>query len=208
MKERTLQKIDSVFEVVFLMGFFIGFVVRKIYTIKSPNNKAVKKYKSAAEIILLAVTGMAMILPFFFILTTWLDFADYHLPRWLGWIGTAVFAMALLILWRSHADLATNWSPLLQIKQQHSLITSGIYRRIRHPMYAAHLLWATAQGLLLGNWLAGWTFLVVSIPLYLIRIPKEERMMLEQFGGHYKQYVRRTGRIIPPFWNIRNKPSH
>jgi len=66
-------------------------------------------------------------------------------------------------------------------------------------MYAAHLLWAIAQGLLLENWLAGWAFLVISVPFYLLRVPKEEKMMLEQFGQEYRQYISRTGRIIPYF---------
>ena len=152
------------------------------------------------DIILLCAAGIAMVLPLFFIFTSWLDFADYHLPVWLSWIGVAVFAKALLFLWRSHADLGRNWSATLQIKQQHSLVTHGIYRYILHPMYAAHLLWAFAQGLLLANWLAGWAFLVVFIPLYLIRAPKEEQMMLEQFDEQYRKYISRTGRIFPRFW--------
>ena len=194
-----MRAIDSIFEVVFLAGFFIGFVIRKMYTVRCRNSKAIKKYKSIVEIIILGITGITMILPFFFILTPWLDFANYNLPQWLGWVGTAVFAIALLLLWRSHADLGPNWSPLPQIRQGHSLITDGIYLHIRHPMYAAHLLWAIAQGFLIENWLAGWGFLLVSLALYLIRIPKEEHMMLEQFGEQYRQYISRTGRIIPRF---------
>ena len=182
------------------MGFIIGFVIRKIYTVRCRNSKAIRKYKSVVDIILLSAAGIGMILPFFFMFTTLLDFADYHLPGWLGWIGTAIFAMALLLLWRSHADLGRNWSAILQIRHEHSLITNGIYRHIRHPMYAAHLLWAIAQGLLLENWLAGWAFLVVFVPLYLIRAPKEEQMMLEQFDEQYRQYITRTGGIIPRFW--------
>jgi len=151
------------------------------------------------DIILLSVAGLAMVLPFFFIFTPWLNFADYLLPAWLGWIGTAVFAGALLFLWRSHADLGRNWSAVLQIKQEQTLVTNGIYRHLRHPMYAAHMLWAIAQGLLLQNWLAGWAFLVVFVPLYLIRAPKEEKMMLEQFGEQYRQYITHTGGIIPRF---------
>lgn len=152
------------------------------------------------DIILISAAGIAMALPLFYLFTPWLGFADYCLPEWMGWIGTAVFAMALLLLWRSHADLGRNWSAILQIKQEHSLVTDGIYRHIRHPMYAAHLLWAIAQGLLLENWLAGWAFLVVFVPLYLIRVPKEEHMMLEQFDEQYRQYISRTGKIIPRFW--------
>lgn len=94
-------------------------------------------------------------------------------------------------------DLGHNWSATLRIRPEHSLITHGVYRRIRHPMYTAHLLWAIAQGLLLANWLAGWIFLVAFVPLYLLRVPHEEQMMLEQFGQEYRTYMARTGRIIP-----------
>ena len=112
-------------------------------------------------------------------------------------MGTVIFAGAILMLWRSHADLGRNWSATLRITGQHSLVTNGVYRRIRHPMYTAHLLWAIAQGLLLSNWFAGWAFLVLLGPLYLVRIPKEEQMMLEHFGEEYRAYKSRTGRLIP-----------
>ncbi len=192
--------IDNIFELIFLAGFIAGSVIRKVYTFRCRHGKAVKKHKSVVDIILISAAGIGMTLPLFYIFTPFLDFADYHLPGWLGWIGTAVFAMALLLLWRSHADLGRNWSAVPQIRQEHSLVTNGIYRHIRHPMYAAHLLWAIAQGLLLENWLAGWAFLVVFVPFYLIRVPKEEQMMLEQFDEQYRRYISLTGGIIPRFW--------
>ena len=192
--------IDNIFEVIFLVGFIAGSVIRKIYTFRCRHGKAVRKHKDVVDITLISAGGIGMAAPLFYLFTPWLDFADYQLPAWTGWIGTAIFAMALLLLWRSHADLGRNWSAILQIKQEHSLVTDGIYRHIRHPMYTAHLLWAIAQGLLLENWLAGWAFLVVFVPLCLIRAPKEEQMMLEQFDEQYSQYITRTGGIIPRFW--------
>jgi len=51
--------------------------------------------------------------------------------------------------------------------------------------------------LLLGNWIAGWAFMVTFIPMYLVRVPQEEQMMLESFGEEYRQYMSRTGRMIP-----------
>ncbi len=192
--------IDNIFEVIFLVGFVVGSVIRKVYTFRCRGCKATKKRKSLVGIILISAAGVGLAAPLFYLFSPWLDFANYDLPGWLGWIGTAVFAMALFLLWRSHADLGRNWSAILQIRQEHSLITDGIYRHIRHPMYAAHLLWAIAQGLLLENWLVGWAFLVISVPFYLLRVPKEEKMMLEQFGQEYRQYISRTGRIIPRFW--------
>jgi protein-S-isoprenylcysteine O-methyltransferase Ste14 len=53
------------------------------------------------------------------------------------------------------------------------------------------------QALLLQNRIAGWASLVLFMPLYLLRVPREERMMLERFGDAYRDYMSRTGRIVP-----------
>lgn len=151
-------------------------------------------------LMLLTAAGM-IVVPFLYLFTTRLDFADYSLPATAsliaGSLGAALFLQALILLWRSHADLAKSFSPGLQIRKGHRLVTTGVYERIRHPMYAAHLLWATAQLLLLQNAIAGPAFLVASLPLYAARIPREEEMMLDQFGEEYRRYSERTGRVVP-----------
>ena len=192
-----MLKGHNTFEIVFLIGFVVGSVVRKVYTAKSRGMKASKKSSNVLDMILVATAGIGLIVPLLYLLSPWLDFANYALPEPSGCVGTVVFAGAIVLLWRSHADLGRNWSPTLRITGQHSLVTHGVYRRMRHPMYTAHLLWAIAQGLMLANWLAGWAFLVLSIPLYVVRIPREERMMLERFGAEYREYMSRTGRLIP-----------
>lgn len=197
MKEKTLLKGHNIFDVIFLAGLVVGSVIRKIYTAKSRGIKPNKKSSDLLDIFLVLIVGVGMIVPLLYLFTPWLDFANYSLPQWSGWAGTVVFAGAISMLWRSHKDLGRNWSATLRITGQHSLVTNGVYHRIRHPMYTAHLLWAVAQGLLLSNWLAGWAFLVLSIPLYIVRIPKEEQMMLEHFGEEYRKYMSRTGRLVP-----------
>ena len=196
-REEKLLKGHNTSEVIFLAGFVTGSVIRNIYTARCRGLQAEKKYSSVLDIILVSIAGVGMVIPLLYLFTPWLDFANYALPGWSGWVGAAAFAGAIFMLWRSHADLGRNWSATLCVTGQHSLVTTGIYRRIRHPMYTAHLLWAIAQGFLLSNWLAGWAFLVLSVPLYVIRIPKEEQMMLEHFGEEYHQYMSRTGRLIP-----------
>jgi protein-S-isoprenylcysteine O-methyltransferase Ste14 len=108
-----------------------------------------------------------------------------------------MFVTALWLLWKAYADLGRNWSPTMQIQDEHNLVTHGIYTYIRHPIYAALWLWGCAQPLLLWNWIAGFALLVVFPPLYFIRIPREEKMMLETFGEEYSLYTERTGRIFP-----------
>jgi protein-S-isoprenylcysteine O-methyltransferase Ste14 len=64
-------------------------------------------------------------------------------------------------------------------------------------MYASIFLWCVAQGLLLPNWLAGWSALVTFAVMYVVRTPREERMMCEFLGQPYRDYMARTGRLIP-----------
>jgi len=108
--------------------------------------------------------------------------------------------VSLWLLWRAHVDLGRNWSPSPEILETHSLVTEGVYRRIRHPMYAAHMLWGVAQALLLGNWIAGPALIATFVPLYLFRAPREEQMLADHFGGAYREHMKRTGRLVPRFW--------
>jgi protein-S-isoprenylcysteine O-methyltransferase Ste14 len=127
-------------------------------------------------------------------------FADYRQPAFIPPIGVAFMVVAIWLFWRSHADLGLNWSPTLEIRKDHQLVTGGVYRRIRHPMYASIILFSTAQALLLPNWLAGFSALVPFALLYFIRTPREEQMMCNIFGDEYRTYMQRTRRLIPRLW--------
>jgi len=123
--------------------------------------------------------------------------ADLSFRPWLAWIGAAVFAVALWIFWSAHRELGRNFSPSLVVRQQHTLVTGGLYRYMRHPMYTAFWLWVIAQALLLQNWIVaiggfcGWGI------LFFDRIGQEEAMMRETFGEEYDAFARRTKRLVP-----------
>lgn len=179
----------------------MGSVTRAWYGKKYRQDRtAIYRREGLAVGLLAFLWGLAILTPLFYMLTDWLDFANYDLPTWAGWIGAVTFAIALWLLWRSHADLGRNWSVTVETKERHTLVTNGVFGYIRHPMYAAHWLWGIAQALLIQNWMAGLASLVVFLPLYLLRVPREERMMLEQFGEEYRKYMNRTGRVIPRLW--------
>ena len=101
------------------------------------------------------------------------------------------------MFWRSHSDLGQNWSISLELRKGHELVTRGVYAAVRHPMYAAILLWDVGQGLLIENWLAGWSALATFAIMCIIRIPREEQMMCGFFGDGYRNYMRATGRLFP-----------
>ncbi len=191
---------DSSFELIYLIALVVGSVIRVVYTSGHRKQKIADDRTPRLEWLpLLFSSAGLLVLPLIYVFTGWLDFADYDLPAWIGWVGAGVFAVALWLLWRSHVDLGRNWTPTLQVRQGHSLVTQGVFRTIRHPMYAAHWLWAIAQALLLHNWIAGPALLATFLPLYLLRVPAEERMMLDHFGEDYRLHMSRTGRVIPRF---------
>ena len=193
--------LDSIFKAIYLIGLVGGSVIRRLCTRQYRRHRVTDDRETGLHKVLLILAGIGMlVIPLFYVLTPWLDFADYYLPTWAGVVGAVVFAAGVWLLWRSHADLGGNWSPHLEIREQHSLVTHGAFHHIRHPMYAAHLLWAIAQPLLLQNWIAGWAMLVTFLPVYLVRVRREEQMMLEHFGEAYRLYMERTSRVLPRFW--------
>lgn len=182
--------------------YFIALVIEMI--IRAPFNKRRKQQKMSEhrvtnqEMIILSLLLLGgFITPLIYAATNWLDFANYKLPAWAGWLGVALLAGAIVVFWRAHADLGLNWSPTLEIREKHELITGGIYGMIRHPMYASQWLLAIAQPLLLQNWIAGFINLLVFIPFYILRVRAEEQLMLEQFGDQYRSYVQKVGGVLP-----------
>jgi protein-S-isoprenylcysteine O-methyltransferase Ste14 len=201
--------LDSTFEILYLAFFIVGSVVRVLGVAKGKKwwrrkDEVVESRGTGAEKLFLffAFLGMQLI-PFIYIFSSWLNFADYQLPagmsNLMGWSGCVVFAVAIWILWRSHVDLGRNFSPELKIREDHKLVTEGIFRYIRHPMYASHWVWALAQAMLLQNWIAGLSMLGAIWPLYSYRVTREEYMMCDRFGDDYRDYMGRTGRFFPRF---------
>jgi protein-S-isoprenylcysteine O-methyltransferase Ste14 len=177
---------------------FIVMVIAQI-VIRYPYRSGVKHGQTdRQEQVLLALFALgSLILPLVYIFTSWLSFADYDLPTGVVFVGIIVAIAGLWLFWRAHADLGRNWSQTLDIHDDHQLVTQGVYKYIRHPMYAAGWLFALAAAFLLSNWIAGLAGLVTFGLLYFLRVPREEQMLLQEFGEPYQRYLSETGRVIP-----------
>lgn len=182
-------------ESIYLTFLAVAMVIRFTHT-----HRAAREWKmeSSVDSLLLFFMGAAMfVLPLAYIFTSQLDFATYSLPPCTACLGAGVFTVALWLFWRSHANLGSNWSPKVTIREKHTLVTTGVYGRIRHPMYAAHLWWGVAQLLLLPNYIAGPAMLVALAFFLPYRIPREEKALLKEFGPEYEDYMKKTGRVFP-----------
>jgi protein-S-isoprenylcysteine O-methyltransferase Ste14 len=183
---------------IFFVGWIAYLTIRGVYARRSNRHEKVHRRVDGLEkVLLVLVIGTSTLLPLLYLCTPLLAFADYRLPTFAPWCGAMVMLLALWLFWRSHADLGDNWSVTLELRKDHQLVTQGVYRRIRHPMYTAIFLHSIAQGLMLSNWLAGWSALATFTLMYFLRTPREERMMCDLFGDEYRDYMARTGRLVP-----------
>jgi protein-S-isoprenylcysteine O-methyltransferase Ste14 len=188
----------DIFTAIYFAALVIEMIIRAPLNRKRKQEKMSEQRVTGQEIFILVLLLLGgFIMPILYAATNWLDFANYTLPAWAGWLGALILAAGLFIFWRAHADLGLNWSPSLEIREKHELITRGIYGMIRHPMYASQWLVAIAQPLLLHNWIAGLLNLLVFIPFYFLRVKAEEQMMLDSFGTQYREYMERTGGVLP-----------
>jgi protein-S-isoprenylcysteine O-methyltransferase Ste14 len=96
----------------------------------------------------------------------------------------------------TQAALGKEGSPQLQLREEHHVVTTGPYRRERHPLYTAMFGYSASLGVVTTNWFFV-PFAVVAIAFTFARIPKEEQMMIGEFGDEYRAHMQRTGRFFP-----------
>lgn len=128
----------------------------------------------------------------------WGTFSSPPLSEWMQWTGVILAVVPLFYLVWVHRHLDTQWSIALEIQEDHKLITTGPYQRVRHPMYLGIFVYTIGLCLISLNILII-QFFVYSILVNYQRIPREEQMMIDQFGDEYLEYMERSGRLFPKF---------
>jgi protein-S-isoprenylcysteine O-methyltransferase Ste14 len=185
---------------VILLASIVMVVIRAPHGQRSRSVPVARNRKGPRETVLLTIAWVSFFLPLIWIATPLLRFADYPLHPIALVAGTLCLALGLWLFHRSHADLGTNWSITLQVREKHQLVTRGVYHWVRHPMYLSLLIYSAGQALALPNWLAGPAYGVAMILVVVFRLQPEERMMLEEFGTDYEAYCAKTKRLVPGVW--------
>jgi protein-S-isoprenylcysteine O-methyltransferase Ste14 len=185
-------------KIIWCVGVIAWFVIRYPHARRSRRTAKQRVAYRKLELVLLSISTLGLgIVPAIYVVSGQPRFASYPLQAWQVFAGALIFLGALYLFRRTHSALGRNWSVTLEVRENHALITDGIYKYVRHPMYSAFWLWAIAQAFLLPNWIAGFSGIVGFGTLYLLRVRHEEQMMLETFGNSYAEYARRTGRVFP-----------
>ena len=117
---------------------------------------------------------------------------------WVQLLGAVMLAACGYLFVAAHVDMGENWSPEPEQLTRHQLVTHGVFRWVRHPMYAA-FLWASIGTFLATlNWVVAWCVFGVNLIMFS-RIPTEERILVEISAGRYLQYRREVSALGPPW---------
>jgi len=113
----------------------------------------------------------------------------FELGAALTWAGVA-FA-----IW-ARIHLGRYWSATVALREGHTLIRSGPYARIRHPIYTGMLLAVAGTALAVGRYRALVAFAIV-LAGFIRKSKREEALLAKQFGSEFEEHRRRTGFFLP-----------
>jgi len=145
---------------------------------------------------MLGFTGFIALLVYVFY-PDWISWASISFPLWVRWAGIGIALTGFTLLQWAQTTLGKNWSDTPRMMREQSLVISGPYRWIRHPIYTAFVLILSSTIFVSANWLIGLSWISMTILEIASRIQYEESLMVEYFGAQYQTYMKKTGRLLP-----------
>lgn len=189
---------EIIFKIAFVVLWIIYIFIRVPFENIYKKEEKIKIFCPAKEKILFFLMSLGLIvIPIVCLFTSFLASFDIQLPVWARLLGIVISILSLFYFNWIHKTLGSNYSPTLEIRKGHQLIKVGPYKSIRHPMYTQIWFWTIAQFLIVSNMLGGLSGIAAWAVLYFIRVPKEEKMMIEYFGDEYLEYMKQTGSVFP-----------
>jgi protein-S-isoprenylcysteine O-methyltransferase Ste14 len=186
--------IGNIIGYIVLIGFFlIEHFVRKGKDTKKMDRT---KYDKNSTTIISIVMGIAFILLFFSPLLNYLGIGLYFNFR-IGICGIIISILGIIIRCFAFSTLGRFFTRTLREVDEHILVDNGIYNYIRHPRYLSDMMIFIGVSFGMGNLLSMISIPVMFIPVYIYRIHKEEKMLVEILGEKYISYKKRTKYIIP-----------
>ncbi len=195
-----MTEADQMFRLILIIGFAAIFPIGVYHRLKSQASGETLDRRQEGLLVLASLRPIALLrvigLFAWLIDPGWMVWSKVGLPIWLRWagVGTGVVGASLLVwVFRS---LGTNLTDTVVTRIEHTLVTSGPYRWVRHPFYLAFGLIIVADSLATANWFLALTG-GLTFALIFIRTTKEEENLIKRFGDDYRRYQDRTGKLFP-----------
>lgn len=122
-----------------------------------------------------------------------------EIPLWQQFLGTFFVVLGAIFNIIGRLNLKENWGNHIKIYDNHRLITKGLYKVVRHPLYSSIMLMLFGGSVAYGSILSFILTVVIFIPFMYYRAKQEEELLCEEFED-YKEYQSKTGMFFPKFW--------
>jgi len=151
-------------------------------------------------ILSIGIIGMFISIIIYLLAPAWFLWSQLPLPAIVRTIGVIIgFSSVPLLIW-THRTLGKYYAPILELKEKHALINFGPYSHVRHPMYVVFIIFTLSMALITAN-----LFVTIFSIIIVFQFPfiarQEEQMLLKELGRKYQEYMTRTGRFFPRFFN-------
>jgi len=190
---------DHPFRLILLAGFVIFMPIGIYHRLKARTGEKLDRRQEGLFILvtlrLVGLAGTAGLIAYL-INPANMAWAAVPLPVWLRWTGVGFALIAGLLLVWMFRTLGRNLTDTVVTRKQHTLVTTGPYRWVRHPLYSSAALAIVGNSLVAANWfffVAG----CLGFLLLVMRTRKEEQNLIARFGDDYRNYMQRTGRFVP-----------
>jgi protein-S-isoprenylcysteine O-methyltransferase Ste14 len=123
----------------------------------------------------------------------------FDLPEseWIPMLAVVLFAVGLAVRWWAIVTLGRFFTVDVVIEKDHEVVQTGPFKWVRHPSYTGVLVAFLGWAMTLRNWIA---IAVVLIPIFIAflrRMKVEEDALTNALGDKYREYMKRTNRLIP-----------
>ena len=190
---------DDVFRIILIAGILIFMPIGIYHRVKSRTGEKLDRRQEGIFILVtlraLGIAGLFGLIAYM-IDPSSMAWSSVPLPNWLRWIGISLGIIAGSLLFRTLRHLGKNLTDTVVTRKEHSLVTGGPYRWVRHPFYSSVIMALLANSLAAANWFLFLAGVLFSI-LMVIRTRKEEENLLGRFGDEYRKYMEQTGRFLP-----------
>ncbi len=194
---------ENIFRILAAVILFSSMGISIYYRRKADRDsgeKISRKVDGTAMSSVIRIGGLIVWLsPFMYLINPhWMTWSKIGLSDPVRWVGVGVGILCVPGIYWLFSSIGSGITPTSATRKEHKLVTHGIYRWVRHPLYTIGSSLFVAFGMMADNWfIAGMG--ILTFILMAIRTSKEEANLIEKFGDEYREYMKHTGRFLPKF---------
>ena len=192
---------ENIFRILAALILFTGMGISTYFRLKADKEtgeKVSRKVDGSAMMNVIRFGGLILWLsPLVYLINpNWMNWSKIGLPESIRWLGVGIGVLCTFGIYWLFSSIGSGITPTSATRKEHKLVTRGIYRWIRHPLYTIGSSFIVSFGIMADNWFIT-AFGILAFILMASRTPKEEANLIEKFGDEYREYMKRTGRYLP-----------